>query len=223
MAKNQPTGIPFDNDDEAFLDEVLLGAVPPAPPPSDLKAAIFARIDETPPASTTDEHGAEVISLHSRRKNPLWIRGLVAAAAAVVLFAGGLYTSSFFDTQPTGIHADSAHGIDQMHEIMAADDMQQAKLHAAGASLDIVSSETMSKAGALVQGAAQLHAGMGAQVWSVNPQGEISSAGVIGPEDHKDVWMPFTDDAVKVFLTEEPMAGSDSPTGRMLGEIMVSK
>ena len=80
----------------------------------------------------------------------------------------------------------------------------------------------MGKSGAMVDGQPALADGMGAQVWAVASNGEVTSAGVIGQDPHDDVWMPFDGDATKVMITEEPMGGSAKPTGRMLAEVRLS-
>ena len=73
----------------------------------------------------------------------------------------------------------------------------------------------------MVQGTPEVKKGMGIQVWSVTQAGRIHSAGVIAPEEHKDVWMPFESATAKVILTEEPVAGSTKPTGTILGEMQL--
>lgn len=113
-------------------------------------------------------------------------------------------------------------GAEQMHAIMEADDLMHGDAKVSGARLDIVSSTEMGKSGAMVDGQPVLDDGMGAQVWAVSSTGEVTSAGVIGPDPHDDVWMPFAGDAMKVMVTEEPMSGSATPTGRMLAEVELS-
>ena len=109
-----------------------------------------------------------------------------------------------------------------MHDIMGAEDLMQGNADASGAQLDIVSSASMAKSGAMVDGQPQLADGMGAQVWAVSADGEMASAGVIGQDPHDGVWMPFDGAAVKVMVTEEPAGGSMQPTGRTLATVTLA-
>jgi len=109
-------------------------------------------------------------------------------------------------------------GTREMHAIMGASDVRSADMDAKGANLSIVVSDSMGKGGAMVDGQPVVDAGMGAQVWAVGQDGTMRSAGVIGPEPHSDVWMPLPANIEKVMVTEEPMAGSHQPTGRVLAE-----
>ena len=141
----------------------------------------------------------------------------IAAAAAVVALLAG---SGFL--LPKLIFAPSTGPTNQaMSEIMQSADAQSITMSSSGVQLHLVSSTTMNKAGAMVQGTPEVRKGMGIQVWSVNQAGRINSAGVITPEEHKDVWMPFESATSKVFLTEEPVAGSDKPTGKILEEMQL--
>lgn len=141
----------------------------------------------------------------------------IAAAAAVVALLAG---SGFL--LPKLIFAPSTGPTNQaMSEIMQSADAQSITMSSSGVRLHLVSSTTMNKAGAMVQGTPEVRKGMGIQVWSVNQAGRINSAGVITPEEHKDVWMPFESATSKVFLTEEPVAGSDKPTGKILEEMQL--
>ena len=141
----------------------------------------------------------------------------IAAAAAVVALLAG---SGFL--LPKLLSAPSTGPTNQaMSEIMQSADAQSITMSSSGVRLHLVSSTTMNKAGAMVQGTPEVKKGMGIQVWSVNQAGRINSAGVITPEEHKDVWMPFESATSKVFLTEEPVAGSDKPTGKILEEMQL--
>ena len=141
----------------------------------------------------------------------------IAAAAAVVALLAG---SGFL--LPKLLSAPSTGPTNQaMSEIMQSADAQSITMSSSGVRLHLVSSTTINKAGAMVQGTPEVRKGMGIQVWSVNQAGRINSAGVITPEEHKDVWMPFESATSKVFLTEEPVAGSDKPTGKILEEMQL--
>lgn len=141
----------------------------------------------------------------------------IAAAAAVVALLAG---SGFL--LPKLLFAPSTGPTNQaMSEIMKSEDAQSITMSSSGVRLHLVSSTTMNKAGAMVQGTPEVKKGMGIQVWSVTQGGRIHSAGVIAPEEHKDVWMPFESATAKVILTEEPVAGSAKPTGTILGEMQL--
>ncbi|MCS4490701.1 anti-sigma factor [Corynebacterium sp. ES2794-CONJ1] len=222
--------------DEEFLDETLLEAVPPHMPSDSLKAAIFAELareDASEPADTDisvirETRPAAPLPL-PRTLKPGGLRyrsGMIAgslAAVSVLVIGGSLIVPTITQsTNPSTAPVDYRDPHAEMHEIMKSEDMAKVTVNAAGAQLDIVASKQMEKAGAMVQGAAATQPGMGIQVWSQTQAGEMISAGVIGPEDHQSVWMPLDGHTVKVILTEEPMTGSEQPTGTMLAEVILS-
>ncbi|MDK4319051.1 MAG: anti-sigma factor [Corynebacterium propinquum] len=160
------------------------------------------------------------------RKTWVLAGGLAAAALLVVVTVLTPVLDNATDGAGEGTivaeDADStAAGHEQMHEIMSAADLVSGATSAEGARLHIVSSTEMGKAGAMVDGQPDLADGMGAQVWSVDKNGVVRSAGVIGQDPHEDVWMPFDAATHKVMVTEEPAAGSTSPSGRMLAEVVL--
>ncbi|OFN76527.1 MULTISPECIES: anti-sigma factor [unclassified Corynebacterium] len=199
--------------DETFDD--FLDSLPEVEPPARMKDAIFAEID--------GGEAAEVIELPRRR----WRAFVAVPAAAAVLVVGMVAAPQLLQLgQPDA--ADSARveaespGEKSMHDIMGAEDLIQGNADASGAQLDIVSSASMAKSGAMVDGQPQLADGMGAQVWAVSADGEMASAGVIGQDPHEGVWMPFDGAAVKVMVTEEPAGGSMQPTGRTLATVTLA-
>ena len=182
---------------------------PDAAEPADVTAA---------KADSGGAGGGRVINLGNWRfrLSKQRIMFIAAAAAVVALLAG----SGFL--LPKLLFAPSTGPTNQaMSEIMQSADAQSITMSSSGVRLHLVSSTTMNKAGAMVQGTPEVKKGMGIQVWSVNQTGRINSAGVITPEEHKDVWMPFESATAKVILTEEPVAGSDKPTGTILGEMQL--
>ena len=182
---------------------------PDTPEPADMTAA---------KADSGGAGGGRVINLGNWRfrLSKQRIMFIAAAAAVVALLAG----SGFL--LPKLLSAPSTGPTNQaMSEIMKSEDAQSITMSSSGVRLHLVSSTTMNKAGAMVQGTPEVKKGMGIQVWSVNQAGRINSAGVITPEEHKDVWMPFESATSKVFLTEEPVAGSDKPTGKILEEMQL--
>lgn len=181
-------------------------------------------------ASSATAQSASARSAASRKSAPrkTWVLagGLAAAALLVVVTVLTPVLDNATDGAGEGTivaeDADStADGHEQMHEIMSAADLVSGATSAEGARLHIVSSTEMGKAGAMVDGQPDLADGMGAQVWSVDKNGVVRSAGVIGQDPHEDVWMPFDAATHKVMVTEEPAAGSTSPSGRMLAEVVL--
>lgn len=220
------------------LKDTVLAAIDEIEPEGDSGAPATAGVDtvKSTDAAATDPDAAEpadvtaakadsggagagrVIDLGNWRfrLSKQRIMFIAAAAAVVALLAG----SGFL--LPKLIFAPSTGPTNQaMSEIMQSEDAQSITMSSSGVQLHLVSSTTMNKAGAMVQGTPEVRKGMGIQVWSVNQAGRINSAGVITPEEHKDVWMPFESATSKVFLTEEPVAGSDKPTGKILEEMQL--
>ena len=220
------------------LKDTVLAAIDEIEPEGDSGAPATAGVDtvKSTDAAATDPDAAEpadvtaakadsggagggrVINLGNWqfRLSKQRIMFIAAAAAVVALLAG----SGFL--LPKLIFAPSTGPTNQaMSEIMQSADAQSITMSSSGVQLHLVSSTTMNKAGAMVQGTPEVRKGMGIQVWSVNQAGRINSAGVITPEEHKDVWMPFESATSKVFLTEEPVAGSDKPTGKILEEMQL--
>lgn len=220
------------------LKDTVLAAIDEIEPEGDSGAPATAGVDtvKSTDAAATDPDAAEpadvtaakadsggagagrVIDLGNWRfrLSKQRIMFIAAAAAVVALLAG----SGFL--LPKLLSAPSTGPTNQaMSEIMQSADAQSITMSSSGVQLHLVSSTTMNKAGAMVQGTPEVKKGMGIQVWSVNQAGRINSAGVITPEEHKDVWMPFESATSKVFLTEEPVAGSDKPTGKILEEMQL--
>ena len=191
---------------------------PDAAEPADMTATKADSGGADGTSKTGGTGGGRVINLGNWqfRLSKQRIMFIAAAAAVVALLAG----SGFL--LPKLLFAPSTGPTNQaMSEIMQSADAQSITMSSSGVQLHLVSSTTMNKAGAMVQGTPEVKKGMGIQVWSVNQAGRINSAGVITPEEHKDVWMPFESATSKVFLTEEPVAGSDKPTGKILEEMQL--
>ncbi|MDK4276205.1 anti-sigma factor [Corynebacterium accolens] len=195
---------------EAEFDD-FLDSLPEIDPPPEMKDKVFSSLDVE----------AEVVEMPRRR----WRAFVAVPAAAAVLIAGVVLWIPHQGGEDAGegntVVAESS-GEESMHHIMEADDLIQGKADASGARLDIVSSASMGKSGAMVDGQPELKEGMGAQVWAISEDKTMTSAGVIGQDPHDGVWMPFETNAVKVMVTEEPAAGSAEPTGRTLVEVRLS-
>ena len=203
------SGTPATTGADAVTSTDVATTDPDAAEPADVTAA---------KADSGGAGGGRVINLGNWRfrLSKQRIMFIAAAAAVVALLAG----SGFL--LPKLLSAPSTGPTNQaMSEIMQSADAQSITMSSSGVRLHLVSSTTMNKAGAMVQGTPEVRKGMGIQVWSVNQAGRINSAGVITPEEHKDVWMPFESATSKVFLTEEPVAGSDKPTGKILEEMQL--
>ncbi|MEY8209895.1 anti-sigma factor [Corynebacterium sp. MNWGS58] len=230
-------------DDETF--DSFLDSVPEHTPPRHVKDKVLAEISggnlaasvtEIPArAESSPEETSTVVPLRARSgksRKPMWVFGGAAAAAllvAITVITPVLNSDSAGDGDGAIVAEESAaegahettDGHEQMHEIMSANDMVKGATTAEGARLEIVSSTEMDKAGAMVDGQPELADGMGAQVWSVDKNGVVRSAGVIGQDPHDGVWMPFDAATSKVMVTEEPADGSESPRGRMLAEVVL--
>ena len=195
---------------EAEFDD-FLDSLPEIDPPPEMKDKVFSSLDAE----------AEVVEMPRRR----WRAFVAVPAAAAVVIAGVVLWIPHQGGEDAGegntVVAESS-GEESMHHIMEADDLIQGKADASGARLDIVSSASMGKSGAMVDGQPELKEGMGAQVWAISEDKTMTSAGVIGQDPHDGVWMPFETNAVKVMVTEEPAAGSAEPTGRTLVEVRLS-
>ncbi|MDK4310843.1 anti-sigma factor [Corynebacterium accolens] len=195
---------------EAEFDD-FLDSLPEIDPPPEMKDKVFSSLDAE----------AEVVEMPRRR----WRAFVAVPAAAAVVIAGVVLWIPHQGGEDAGegntVVAESS-GEESMHHIMEADDLIQGKADASGARLDIVSSASMGKSGAMVDGQPELKEGMGAQVWAISEDKTMTSAGVIGQDPHDGVWMPFESNAVKVMVTEEPAAGSAEPTGRTLVEVRLS-
>lgn len=203
---------------DAMSSTDAAAADPDAAEPADVTAAKADSGGTGDAGEASGAGGGRVISLGNWRfrLSKQRIMFIAAAAAVVALLAG----SGFL--LPKLLSAPSTGPTNQaMSEIMQSADAQSITMSSSGVRLHLVSSTTMNKAGAMVQGTPEVRKGMGIQVWSVNQAGRINSAGVITPEEHKDVWMPFESATSKVFLTEEPVAGSDKPTGKILEEMQL--
>lgn len=231
-----------------ILDAIASGKFPQVAPGESATEHTSDHVDkraEVETAPATDHTQSNVVPLHREPASggmSGFGRGLFAAAAAVVLLAGvGIAGTahgwwggdSVTQNGPNTGHSDSEHAAalggdpmqgaeaeDHMHSIMAMDDVRSVSLTADGSTLHVVvssASSAMDSGGAMVNGAPVLKDGMGAQVWSIDMAG-TPSAGVIGQHPHENVWMPLPADTMTVRVTEEPMAGSEQPSGTVLAE-----
>lgn len=189
------------------LEDLFNSAATPVAPPPELKDAIMARIDDT----------EQVTDLNTARKNRLSRRFAASAAAVVLLGGAGIAVTQL--NNDSSNESITAAGIDEMHEVMDAEDARQGQADAMGATLDIVLSSDMGKGGAMVNGQPSLPDGMGAQVWAVMEDGAMESVGVIGQEPHDDVWMPLPGGTASVLVTEEVAAGAEKPSGAVLANV----
>jgi hypothetical protein len=212
------SGAPAAAGADAVSSTDAAATAPDAAEPADVAAAKADLGGTGGAGEASGASGGRVINLGNWqfRLSKQRVMFIAAAAAVVALLAG----SGFL--LPKLLFAPSTGPTNQaMSEIMQSADAQSITMSSSGVRLHLVSSTTMNKAGAMVQGTPEVKKGMGIQVWSVTQAGRIHSAGVIAPEEHKDVWMPFESATAKVILTEEPVAGSAKPTGTILGEMQL--
>ena len=212
------SGAPAAAGADAVSSTDAAATAPDAAEPADVAAAKADLGGTGGAGEASGASGGRVINLGNWqfRLSKQRVMFIAAAAAVVALLAG----SGFL--LPKLLFAPSTGPTNQaMSEIMQSADAQSITMSSSGVRLHLVSSTTMNKAGAMVQGTPEVKKGMGIQVWSVTQAGRIHSAGVSAPEEHKDVWMPFESATAKVILTEEPVAGSAKPTGTILGEMQL--
>lgn len=102
-----------------------------------------------------------------------------------------------------------------LESIAAAADAQVHVVDIYGARGEIHSSATLGQAGLFVTGFPTLPPGIGIQMWTTNPEGVVSSAGMVTPTDN-GTWMPVAPGTTRILLSEEPETSSENPTGGIL-------
>lgn len=188
-------------------------ALPPVEPSPDLKARLMAQVAVTPqlPAVTvTPVTDARPASPAEQKANARWFTRtsatLVAAAAAVALFFGGVVSANLF--QP----GDDAQ---QLAAIVAAPDVQTvAAPVTAGGSATLVSSESLGLSAMVFDGLPELSDDEAYALWYIT-DGEPTPAGLFTVEENGEV-VQVLDGAFEagtiVGVTVEPSSGSPAPT-----------
>ncbi|MCB0914613.1 MAG: anti-sigma factor [Actinobacteria bacterium] len=192
-------------------------------PPAEAWQAIEERI-----ASTQDRSGRSapstptadtpvVPSVGDRRRRPT-LTWLAAAAAAAVLFTGGLVVGR--ETMPE-VPTPADPSVASALEVAAAGDALFTEVDMMGARSKVVTSGEMDKSVFLAADLPTPAKGMCYQVWAVNEDGTKESAGVFVPDDqgHVAVVLDGGADVSSYVITLEPPGGSKSPTGEMVAQV----
>ncbi|MBX3310296.1 MAG: anti-sigma factor [Cryobacterium sp.] len=192
--------------------ETALGlSVPPVTPSPELKSSIMAKIAATPqlPPITAESAGSA-----TKRAEVRWfskpVAALVAAAAAVILFAGGTVLGM-------GIAGDNAaqSEANTLAVLTSASDLQRATAPVSGGGVaTLIWSLEQRKSAILVNHLPALPAGKTYQLWYIGGSGPVS-AGTFEADAGATTWRVL-DGAMSagdtVGVTVEPAGGSTAPT-----------
>lgn len=193
-------------------------------PPAGVWDAVARRIgdgdmsDQTPApsAASGDVHpGASGSHRHRRRPALSW---LAAAAAAAVLFAGGVLVGR--QSMPAAPAAADA-GVAAVLEVAAAGDARFMEVDLMGSPSRVVTSGEMDKSVFIAADLPTPAKGMCYQVWQVNEDGSKVSAGAFVPDEqgHVAVVLDGGADVASYVITLEPPGGSKAPTGEMVAQV----
>lgn len=208
-------GDEFDYAEFGDVAAELALALPPVTPSPDLKARLMAQVAQTPqlPAQTTPASDARPASPAEQRANSRWFTRtsatLVAAAAAVALFFGGVATADLFEPGD-----DAAQ---QLAAIVAAPDVETVAAPVAdGGSATLVSSESLGVSAMVFEGLPELDADEAYALWYIT-DGVPTPAGLFSVDaDGDGRVVQVLDGAFEagtiVGVTVEPASGSPSPT-----------
>lgn len=216
---------------------VLALAAEPVDPPPALKSTIMAMLDSTPqlpaepasplttptvadgdidagqstvaPVVSLSDHVPTGRSQRSARRRIRPLTALVAAAAAVALFAGGALAGGLLGT------LGGERLSDQFAALSAASDAtREVTPIAGGGTAVLISSQELDKAAVVLNGAPELTDGEVYQLWLLHDQ-EATSAGILSPDGPQDytVMDGALDPGYAMAMTVEPAGGSDQPTG----------
>jgi anti-sigma-K factor RskA len=216
---------------------VLALAVKPVDPPPVLKSNIMALLDSIPqlPAESERESVAvgrsdvasdagqsdiaPVVSLsdhvptgrseRSARRRIRPLTALVAAAAAVALFAGGALAGGLLGTLGGERQSDQFAALNA-----ASDATREVTPLAGGGTAVLISSQELDKAAVVLNGAPELSDGEVYQLWLLHDQ-KATSAGILDPDGPQEyaVMEGALDPGYAMAMTIEPEGGSDQPTG----------
>jgi anti-sigma-K factor RskA len=206
---------------------VALGlATAPVQPSAALKSNLMAKLASTPqlPREETQSGSIEALqplgetgpsgSAESRARSRWFARPvtiLVAAAAALALFAGGVLAGQAFTTNQFEQQQASS-----LAAIAAAADSQRASTTTAdGHPATLVWSAQLGKSALLVEDLPRLPADKDYQLWYMNDAGDAFSAGTFDSSGNGTVWQVL-EGTMKagdtVGVTVEPKGGSKQPT-----------
>jgi anti-sigma-K factor RskA len=224
----------------AFEDvaaELALSAEPVQPRP-ELKAALFAQLQNTPqlpaqdvaqptteavaaPAEAADASPTPVATPEAssgraeRAAQRRWFQrpGLLlgAAAAAIVLFVGGAFVGSTL----SGGNSYQSQQASALAEINAAPDVQRATAQVeGGGTATLVWSGELGRSALVANDLPALPDGKTYELWYMR-DGQAIPAGTMNPANSGSTWRVLTGDMAAgdtVGVTVEPSGGSDKPT-----------
>lgn len=197
--------------EQVEVETALALSVTPVTPSPALKSAILAKIAVTPQEQPVRE---ESVGPAAKRAQSRWfskpITALVAAAAAVILFAGGTVLG-------VGISADNTaqSQANSLAVLSSASDLQRATASlASGGVATLIWSLDQRKSAILVDDLPTLSGGKTYQLWYIGGSGPIS-AGTFDAHAGSTTWRVL-DGAMSpgdtVGITVEPSGGSPAPT-----------
>ena len=202
--------------EQADVETALGLAVPPVTPSPELKASIMAKIAVTPQLSPEGEVSTAPagISQAETKAQLRWFSRpmtvLVAAAAAVILFAGGtLLGVGLTNNRTVSVDAQS------LAVLSSASDLQRASAAVSGGGeATLIWSLDQRKSAILVKDLPALAAGKTYQLWYIGGSGPIP-AGTFESNASATTWRVL-DGAMSagdtVGVTVEPAGGSAKPT-----------
>ncbi len=209
------------------VETALALSVTPVEPSADLKSSIMAKIAVTPqrsPISESAEVKAEVdaaerrvesaVGPAARRAQARWfakpVTALVAAAAAVILFAGGAVVGVGINSANTAQNQASSLAV-----LTAASDLQRATADVAGGgAATLIWSLNQGTSAILVNNLPALSADETYQLWYIGGSGPIS-AGTFEADAGATTWRVLDGTMTAgdtVGVTVEPAGGSPQPT-----------
>ncbi|WP_265446035.1 anti-sigma factor [Flexivirga meconopsidis] len=187
---------------------------PVSPPPSmrDSVLAAAARTPQHPPTAQGRPTRVEPAGAAPRRRNRpgQW---LLAAAAALVLIAGGVTVA----TKPW--QQDKAP-VSAVQQVEQAPDARSTTASADGGSLVVVASASRGKAVATLRGMPPAPAGKTYQAWFISG-GKPVSAGMLEP-DKATVLDGSVTGASAAAITVEPAGGSQQPTSKPIMSVTLT-
>jgi anti-sigma-K factor RskA len=211
---------------------VLLGmAVEPVTPSPALKQNIMARLSQTPQLEREEvapvralravpqpvaepAHVATPLTRTSHKAQVRWyqrpVLGLVAAAAAVVLIAGGVVGTTL---AINGAH--TSQQADALATINTASDVQRAEASVStGGKVTLVWSLSQRKSAVIGTGLAVLPSGKTYELWYINTSGKATPAGLFesNGKNTLQVLSGKMSQGDTVGVTVEPSGGSKAPT-----------
>ncbi|RNI19507.1 anti-sigma factor [Flexivirga caeni] len=188
------------------LTTVVGESVPPVAPPPALRETVLAAARSTPQESGTDR----ATDAQPSRPRARW---LLAAAAALVLIAGGISVA----VHPWSGHSAPASAVAQ---VTNAPDARRASKAVDGGSLVMVFSAKEEKAVATLQDVPAAATGKVYQAWFVTPSGMVD-AGLLQP-GKPTVLRGSTANASGAAVTVEPAGGSKQPTSKPIVVVSMS-